>query len=533
MSADLIITAETMHTLDPANPAATAVAVTGGIITGVGDRSDLARWRGPRTELIDVGAATVTPGLVDGHIHPVFGLDMTRGVDLSAVRDLDGLADALRRAQRDEPGDWVLGWGLTPDAFGRAPITAEPLVRAVGDVPVFLQMFDGHSAIASPAALKRAGIDGPREFAGGACIVCDEHGTPTGHLLEIPAYEPVQAILPAQGAGVRRAGLRDLLQRMAAAGLTAGNAMDFEGDSADLVAAVAGASGLPIRLRFAPFCMPGISRAELDHIVDLQRSGGPRWRVDGVKFMIDGTVDGGTAWLEHADSHGESTAPFWPDPAEYAWAARYLANRGVPVVTHAIGDAGVRYVLDTLADTPRGRVPHRIEHIETIPSDLVGRFRAQDITASMQPTHCTLYTKADHSDNWSQRLGAERAGRAFRCRDLADAGARLALGSDWPIAPFDPRGIIADAQLRRPHGHGEIAPVLPGQSLSARTALAGYTIRAAEAAGLADVSGRIRVGNRADLSSFGLDPLVATPDEFAQAPVPLTVVDGAVVHRAE
>lgn len=537
MSPDLIVAADTVHTLDPDRPVATAVAVTGGLITAVGDRRDAAGWRGAGTRVIDLGAATVTPGLVDGHIHPVLGLGLTRGADLSAVRDLDELTAALRRAQRNEPGEWVLGWGLNPNAFGRTPITHEPLVRAVGDVPVFILMFDAHAAVASPAALKRAGIDGPREFAGGATIVCDEQGVPTGHLLEIPAYEIVQSALPPQDPSVRRARFGDLLHRMAAAGLTAGNAMDFEADSADLVAHLDSgdnaAGGLPLRLRFAPFCMPGVTTGDLDELVDRQRSGGARWRVDGVKFMIDGTVDGGTAWLEHADTHGESTAPFWPDPSEYVWAARYLADRGVPVVTHAIGDAGVRYVLDALSGTRRGRVPHRVEHIETIPTELVGRFRALDVTASMQPTHCTLYTSADHSDNWSERLGPERARRAFRCRDLADAGTRLALGSDWPVAPFDPRGVIADAQLRRPHAREDLAPVLPGQALTAGQALRGYTTAAAEAAGLGDVSGRIRVGYRADLSAFGLDPLAATPDEFAQAPVPLTVVDGTVVHRAD
>jgi predicted amidohydrolase YtcJ len=255
--------------------------------------------------------------------------------------------------------------------------------------------------------------------------------------------------------------------------------------------------------------------------------------VDGVKFMIDGTVDGGTAWLEQPDRFGESTSPFWPEPEAYVEALRRLASAGVPTVTHAIGDQGVRYVLDALADLPAEptRVPHRIEHIETVPSDLVGRFRAQNVTASMQPTHCTLYSKADQSDNWSHRLGNVRARRAWRTRDLREAGARLALGSDWPVAPYDPRGVLADAQLRRPHGHPEEEPIVPRQRLTARMSLEGYTTHAAAAAGLEQVSGRIREGFRADLSCFGLDPLLAPPDEFAQAPVPLTVVDGAVVHR--
>jgi len=534
-AADLIVLADRVHTLDPARPFAQAVAIGDGTIIGVGDRSDAGEWCSSTTTVVDLGGATVTPGLVDGHIHPVMGLGLTQGIDLTGVRSVPELVAALRESSATGPGDWVLGWGLDPNAFGGNAITNRPLVEAVGDVPVLVVLFDAHSAIASPAALSLAGITGRRSFDGGAEVVCDDNGRPTGHLLELPAYELVRDIVPAQSSAERTRRLHDLLGKMAATGLTAGNAMDFEGDAQQLVGRLDLDVELPMRLRFAPFCMPGATRESLDHIVDLQRQCGRRWQVDGVKFMIDGTVDGGTAWLDEPDSHGESTAPFWPEPDAYREAMRYFAARGVPTVTHAIGDAGVRYVLDTLLDIPSAAtaVPHRIEHIETVPGDLLDRFCGQNVTASMQPTHCTLYTKADHSDNWSERLGKERADRAFRTRDLRRAGARLALGSDWPIAPFDARAVIADAQLRRPHGQHDIEPVLAEQGLTALMALEGYTSHAASAAGLQDVSGRISEGFRADLSAFGLDPLTASPDEFAQSPVPLTVVDGTIVHRAE
>jgi predicted amidohydrolase YtcJ len=101
------------------------------------------------------------------------------------------------------------------------------------------------------------------------------------------------------------------------------------------------------------------------------------------------------------------------------------------------------------------------------------------------------------------------------------------------VASFDPRAVIADAQLRRRHGHTDDDPVLPDQSLSALMALEGYTTHAAAAAGLGDVSGTIAVGRRADLSAFTLDPLAVPPDEFAESSVPLTVVDGTVAHRSE
>ena len=143
--------------------------------------------------------------------------------------------------------------------------------------------------------------------------------------------------MPKPSVAELRSRLRALLAAMAATGLTAGNAMDFDGRADEVLASVTGDSPLPLRLRFAPMCMPGCGRAFLDHVIDLQRLGGERWQVEGAKFMIDGTIDAGTAWLDHPDCQGESTAPFWPDPAEYIDCVRYLAAAGVPTVTHAIG----------------------------------------------------------------------------------------------------------------------------------------------------------------------------------------------------
>ncbi|MEU8658513.1 amidohydrolase [Actinoplanes philippinensis] len=534
-AADLILMADRIHTLS-GDRAPTAIATAGGVITALGDRADARDWRGPHTEVIDLGRATITPGLVDGHFHPVMGIGLTRGVDLSSVRTLEGLRSALRAADV-APGGWLEGWGLDPNAFEGAPITHAPLIEAVGpDVPVFLLLFDAHSALVSPRALAMAGVGGPRAFTSGASVACDADGVPTGHLLEMEALDLVRTLLPDDAPAERRARLAGLLRRMAACGLTAANGMDFEGDSPELFRSLEDDGELPVRWRFAPFVMPGTGRDGLDAVIAQQRLGGRRWRVEGAKFMIDGTVDGGTAWLDEPDTHGESTACLWPDPRDYAAAATVLAGHGIPLVTHAIGDAGIRYVLDTyaaLARTPGrpSRVPHRIEHLETMPSELIGRFAALDVTAGMQPTHCTGYTRADHSDNWSTRLGKRRADRAFRARDLRDHGARLALGSDWPIAAFDPRAIMAAARLRRPAGEPHIEPVLPEQALTARMALEGYTSEAAASAGLAGRSGRLRPGHHADLTVFDLDPLTAAPDEFAESPIPLTVVDGSITHR--
>jgi predicted amidohydrolase YtcJ len=155
------------------------------------------------------------------------------------------------------------------------------------------------------------------------------------------------------------------------------------------------------------------------------------------------------------------------------------------------------------------------------------------VVASMQPSHATDYTRADHSDNWSRRLGDERANRAWRCRDLLDAGAILALGSDWPIAPFDPRSVIAAAQLRRPATRPDLGPVGPGQALTAAQALYGYTVAPALAAGAGHLNGRIAPGYRADLTAFAADPVRTPAEELPAVAILLTLVDGVIRYRAD
>ncbi|MGW5418819.1 amidohydrolase [Streptomyces sp. NPDC003943] len=505
----------------------TAVAVRDGVITALGDDTDARDWRGPGTEVVDLGGATLTPGLTDSHSHPVWGLEMYTGTDLSAVTDLHGLRAALRTAERRD--GWVLGFGLDHNVFAGRPVHHELIEDALDGAPAHLRLYDGHSVLVSATALEAAGIDGPRSFTQRSEIVCDGAGRPTGHLVEHAAMELMTHVLPAQPYAERRDRLVALLAEMAGTGLTGAHVMDLGGhDVPGLLAAIEADGDLPLRLRLAPWCMPGATAEELDTLVRLQERAGRLWRVGGVKFFMDGTVEGGTAWLEHADCHGQGTAAFWPDPAAYSAAVRHLHGAGVGTATHAIGDAAVRHVLDTVetlgASAHRTGPRHRIEHIETVPDDQLHRFAALGVAASMQPPH-TAYTRADRTDEWSKRLGDERAARAWRCRDLRDAGATLALGSDWPIAHHDARQVLATAQA--PRGAASARAGLTG-----RMALEGMTTHAALAAGEERIAGRIAPGYRADLTAFTVDPVDAPADETATAPIRLTVAGGRITYRS-
>jgi len=522
-AADLVITADAIH-----GSPGKALAVSDGRITAIGEARDAADWAGAGTRSIRV-AGTVLPGLVDAHTHPVFAARVSRGLNLRRVRTIDDLRDVLAAQRRRAPGEWILGWGLEHAAWdGRTPSVAA-LTDAVGDAPMLLRMFDAHSALASRAALARAGVHHGRVFASGSCVEADADDVPTGFLRENEAIDLVERIVPTEASDAVADRLASGLAEMSAAGLTGAHVMDFEGDPAPLYEALDSADRLPLRLRIHPWVDPSSTVADWDDLIRATGTGGRLWRRHGVKLFLDGTVDNGTAWLREPDCHGESVRSTWSSPERYAAAIERFAAAGVATATHAIGDAAVRHAAASIAAarTAHPGALHRIEHLELTGDDIVREVAASGAVVSMQPTHCTRFVHADGSDNWSERLGARRALHAWRTRTLADLGVTVALGSDWPVAPFDPREVLAEAQTRSHGGGGRIGA---SEGLSGAQALAGYTSAAAVAAGTSAHEGRVAVGMRADLTVLSVDPAASAPDEVACATVGATIVDGVVRH---
>jgi predicted amidohydrolase YtcJ len=528
---DLLVLADKVHTMDPQQPTATAIGIRQGVITWVGHAADVDETAS--SEVFRATGGCVTPGLVDAHIHPVLGLELTRGADLNAVATTEQLRAALasEAASSGPSHGWVLGWGLDPSMVQGRNLSARDLDGAVPERPAFIRLFDGHSAVANTRALELVGLTGRERFASSASVEVDADGRPTGFLREWDAMALVLEHVPAPGTEERLDALLGVLGMMADAGLTGGQVLDWTDGMIDLVTTAEERGELPIRLHIAPWIMPGDSEERLRAVIDLQGRSGRRWTVDGVKLMIDGTIDNGTAWLDWPDVNGESTGPLWLDPESFTRTLHRLDALGIRTTTHAIGDRAVRHVLEAIATAPGGvsgpgGLPrHRIEHIETIPDDVVQRFSELNVAASMQPTHCTLYCSGDGTDNWSRRLGDDRTAHAWRFGSLRRAGVTVAIGSDWPIAPCDPLRILADGQLRREAGRPSQPPVVPAEALTARQLLEGYTTHRARSWGSA-TGGQIAVGEPADLSVFSGDPLATAPDDLPGLAVIATVVGG-------
>lgn len=526
MSADLVVFADDIETMATGRRA-TAVAVIDGVVGWLGPRREAREWIGPGTEVLDLGNATLLPGLSDCHSHPVAGAALTTGLSLNPVQSVAELRDVLAaHCLQLAPTDWVLAWGMQPTAFDGVAIDRELIDDAVGGRPTLIRMFDGHSALASTEALVRAGLNGTDS----SSFIRDRDGRPTGFLVEIDAIERVMEAVPGPTRAEQAKRLRVVLEEMAAQGITSVHAMDFGAGSEQAYSAIESDGELPVRVHAYPWITPGMERPDWDELADSIGRGGRRWRIEGAKLFIDGTVDNGTAWLSEPDIYGESTKAHWPSPDRYAEAIGHLHHRGVQTATHAIGDQGVAFALRSLrsAGATPGGLRHRLEHLETISPSALQELSALGVTASMQPTHCTDYVAADGTDNWSKRLGSRRAAAGWPCADIAAHDIPLVLGSDWPIASFDLRHIIAAAQTRQ--RFPETASASP-QSIDARSSVRGLTTTAAWLVGTEQSRGTIAVGKCADFSAFSVNPLKVEPAEFEEATNVATILHGTITHR--
>jgi predicted amidohydrolase YtcJ len=492
-------------TQDDAQERAEAVLVRGERLACVGSLEEAGARAAPDAERVDLGGRCLLPGFHDAHVHLT-----QHGLDLSRLRlyDTRTLGEALERVaareREQEPGSWIEGSGLSMSRWNVSRLDKRDLDRVSPEHPVVLRSQDGHSVWANSLALERAGIHRGTPDPEHGVIEHNEQGDLTGRLLELAVKLPGLAIPPPSEAELQRA-LRRAGDHLAGLGITTVHHMAYESArNWRQLALAASRDDFPVRV-WACIDHEHIEAADALGLATGQ--GGARFTVGGAKFFADGALGSLTAWMLSPYTGTDTVGVSVHGPDLLADRFPKAIDAGLTIVTHAIGDAANRAVLDALSATrelweAKGLRP-RLEHAQHLHPDDVPRFAELGVVASMQPVHMTFDAK---------RIGellAERQGWAYPTRSLLDSGAALAFGSDTPVA--DPDVILGlRAACAREAVDGTVLNLK--EALSVDEALAAYTRGAAYAIGCEGRSGRLRKGFDADLVVLSHDPRESLDD---------------------
>lgn len=550
-AADLVLVNGIVLTVDARDSVAQAVAITGGTITAVGTTEQIKAHIGGATEVIDLRGRTITPGLIDTHVH-FTKADALYTVDLGDP-SIASIADVQRRlaehVARLKPGEWVRGRGWDEGKYAEQRyVTAADLDQVAPNNPVWLTHTTGHYGVANTYAMKMAEVRKDTADPPAGTIDRDAQGSPTGVMKEA-AMRLVSRLVPPLTREQLKQGLITIVEDFNKEGMTGAKDPGISAAKWELYQEIQREGRLTVRV-FALWA--GARRLE-DRAAVLERArattrqaglaGDGMLIAGGVKMSMDGSGGARTAWM-HTDWHRNLTEvdtgnTGYPatDPAAYRQIVTELHDAGVHVSTHAIGDRAIDWVVDTydraLQATPTRGLRHGIIHGNT-PTD-----RAIDVMARLQRDYDAAYPEASATfmwwigDNYAGNLGPLRNLRLKPFQTFVRKGVQWGGGSDYPVTPFAARyGLWASVARETLNGTYGRTPFGAAEGVDAKTALRSYTRWAARTMFLEDRVGSVEVGKDADLAVWDRNPYEVATSALKDMRCELTLVRGKVVYRA-
>lgn len=513
-----------VFTANAAQPRAQALAVSGERIVAVGTDAEVLALAGPATEVIDLGGRLVVPGLNDAHVHvgpwpEMHGLGLSGRTEPTWAAALDSVRAA---AAATPPGTWLQGsvGGTVLDDPAATRFSLDAVAPAH---PVMLTGWTGHGLVLNTAAIGAIGLSEtqPDPPGGGFGRVA---GTDTldGRLWEYPQLHVARRLSAALPRADAIAAYRDLSDRMLRWGVTSIQQMAEDRPLGETLAALAEAD-LPLRWGVFAWPMPVRSVDEPRPAVARPPGLPARVRVLGTKWMLDGTpIERGAALRQPYADRPDWRGRLNFTDAELRTILRSALERDEQTAFHIVGDATLARVLDAMAELGPAEAWRarrvRIEHGEGLMPDLLPRVRDAGMVLVQNPLHFAT------RDVVTARYGADRVGEIQLLRSAAEAGVPVALGTDAGGSGRNPWLNLMMATLH---------PVNPAEALSREAALVAFTHGSAFAEGQEGEKGTLAPGMLADLAVLSQNVLEVPPDALPATESVLTMVGGAIVHRAE
>jgi predicted amidohydrolase YtcJ len=525
-TADLVITDARVWTGNAEQPWAEAVASRGDTIVAVGSDVEIASLIGEETEVISVPGSMLVPGFIDTHVHFIASGSGLASVQLRDAATPEEFAARIGAfADSVEPGEWIMYGDWDHTLWGGDLPRRDWIDDVTPENPVWVYRLDGHMALANSAALELAGVDADTADIDGGTIVRYEDGRPTG-LLKDNAMTFVESAIPEAKAAQLDREARAAMEHVAANGVT--SVHDMAGWSSLATYRRAENRGEMVTRIYS--VVPLRDWERLRDEVESRGTGNEWLRIGGLKGFMDGSLGSHTAAM---------LEPFTDAPEDRGFLINELADlrnwitgadaAGLQVMVHAIGDSAIRDLLDIYLDVVEANGERdrrfRMEHAQHIAAEDIERFAVQEVIASMQPYH------AIDDGRWAEEvIGPERAKTTYAFRSLIDAGARVAFGSDWSVAPATPIEGIYAAVTRQTLDGANPGGWVPEQKVTVEQSLRAYTTDAAYASFEEGIKGMLKPGMLADFVLLDQDLTQIAPEAIPDTNILKTVVGGEVVY---
>jgi predicted amidohydrolase YtcJ len=524
---------------------ADAMAIKGDRIVAVGKESELLKFKGPSTVVVDLQGHFVMPGFNDAHVHLTDAGFKQLTVDLTGVGSVEELRERVRkRAEAAQAGEWITGSGWDETLWRTKELpTRWDIDEVTTEHPVYLERVDGHVGVANTLALKTSHVTLASKDPEGGEIGRDVSGQPNGILRET-ARVLVTSVIPEPTADKRRQAIEAALKDISHSGIT--SVQDFSDPrSADanwedfkIFEQLEKQGQLSVRIsEWLPFDLPLETLKQRRAAHD---QNDPMLHTGMLKAFMDGSLGSHTAALlqPYSDDPKNSGLPQYEQAKLNQMASERLAA-GFQLGFHAIGDKAVEMALDAFSEAEKAareqqiKAPDgtqnyrlRIEHAQVTNPMQAVRFRELNVIASMQPNHLLTDMR------WaSARIGPVRGAHSYAWAEFANHGVTLAFGTDYPVEPVAPfRGLYAAVTRKSEDGKREY---YPQQKLTIEQAIAAYTTGSAYAEFAEKEKGKFLPGMLADFVVLDRDITAVVPEKILGTQVLRTVVGGKTVYEAK
>lgn len=533
-----------------------AIAIAGGKILAVGSEAAVMATKGPQTVVVDLSGRTLMPSFIDAHGHFMNAIQVVKwanvqGVPAGPISSVADFVPALQEHVRKlalKPGDWIIGYGYDRSNLveGRE-LNIDDLDPAFPDNPVMLIHSSNHGAVLNSAAFRKVGYDENTPTPAGGVIV-RKPGTniPYGLIMETaflpiitnapkPSEEQLLATLDDAQKIYTRAGVTTVQE-----GATAAKDLRILRKGADKGLLYLDVVSLPLFLElpelaqdFAPDFVGGPDEIP-DETAKAFGTYNNRLKLQGIKFLIDGSPQGKTAfWTQPLLTPGPDGQPDWrgqpifpPETIRQKMAAVHA--KGLQIFCHANGDAAIDLAIDGMRATGVKAADDRrtvIVHSQCMRPDQLDPYVELGFSPSFFAAH-TFYWGDEHLAN----LGPQRADFISPMASAFNKGLRCSNHTDFSVTPMEPMRIMW-ASMVRTSKKGVVLGA--DERIDNWKALKSLTTEAAWQIFEEKTKGSLEVGKLADMVILDTDPLTAAPEQFLDIAVLETLKEGKTVYRKD